>query len=230
MNTQLYAVKDHPGAHLFIEMRDTDSGTWARMHLIGAPLPFDARPEDCTPYNPAEDSPQEDNTAVEIWHKIDSIVLLAQRAAIQYRLDPPRIIRACNILRAENPGMVKECEGYLQITSSNMRQTYRVTKGLCECHDHSKGNICKHRIAAWMYRELHPTPTCRYFERRYCMECLCEHWLELTRYEGEKCHGETFDPLHIPNTYTSGRNTSGLYVHPMTHIHAPRMQEAYVTS
>jgi len=215
---QLYAVKDHPGAHLFLEMRETQSGTWAKMHQIGAMLPFDARPEDCTPYDPAEDTNHADT---------DPIFNLAQRAAVQYHLDPSRIIRACNILRAENPSMVKEREGYLEITSSNMRQTYRVTKGLCECHDHMKGNICKHRIAAWMFRELHPAPTCRYFERRYCMECLCEHWLELTRYEGEKCHGEKFDPMHIPNTYTSGRNTTGLYVHPMTpRTHAPRMQEA----
>jgi hypothetical protein len=34
-----------------------------------------------------------------------------------------------------------------------------------------------------------------YFEQRYCNECLCIHWLELTPNNKEICHGEKFYPL-----------------------------------
>lgn len=201
----LYNLKNHEGAWKFLELRETEAGTIATVQFIGAPLPISADPQDLTPYTG------------EAAQYNDPIATLAQRAAIVYKLDPARINRACNIIRTDNPPMIREATEHLRITSSNGKKSYRVAQKSCDCYDSQKGNICKHRIAAWMYRELHPEPEYKTYAMHYCMDCLREHWMEITRYDGDKCHGEAINPLHIPQTYA--RHIGGGYyaVTPITH-------------
>ena len=204
----LYNLKDKQGAYRFIDIRDTEAGVVADVQLIGAGLPISADPADLTTY------------AGEAVTFPDKLTTLAQRAAVIYKLDPARIDRACNIVRAENPSMIQEHSAYLLITGSKDKK-YQVTKGSCECADHKKGNVCKHRIAANFYREIHPEQTTtKYYARRYCIECLVEHWVELTRYSGELCKGETFDPFHIPHTFTTHSGQGVISVNTISY--APR--------
>jgi len=46
-----------------------------------------------------------------------------------------------------------------------------------------------------------------YFEKHYCPECCCQHWLEITRSGRIVCHGTEFFPRNDPAHYTrrSGR-------------------------
>ena len=41
-----------------------------------------------------------------------------------------------------------------------------------------------------------------YFEMRYCSDCYCEHWLEVTRSNREICHGESRTPRNDSGHYT----------------------------
>ena len=115
---ELYTVKDHPGAHVFIEMRETEAGTMAEMRLIGAILPYSARPEDITIFDPAEDA----------INSQDKIVMLAQKAAVTFSLDPARINRAADLARC---AAIYPKGGYLQILASNNRDRYTVSLVAC---------------------------------------------------------------------------------------------------
>lgn len=46
-----------------------------------------------------------------------------------------------------------------------------------------------------------------YFEKQLCDECMCVHWVELTRYNKQICHGENFTLKETPTHYyrRSGR-------------------------
>lgn len=41
-----------------------------------------------------------------------------------------------------------------------------------------------------------------YFEQRYCSDCCCTHWLEITRTRLEICHGESRAPRNDSSHYT----------------------------
>jgi len=41
-----------------------------------------------------------------------------------------------------------------------------------------------------------------YYESRYCDNCCCQHWVEITRTGRQVCHGDQFAPRDTPTTYT----------------------------
>ena len=41
-----------------------------------------------------------------------------------------------------------------------------------------------------------------YYEIRYCDNCCCQHWVEITRSGRQVCHGDQFAPRNTPTTYT----------------------------
>jgi hypothetical protein len=167
----LYAVKDHPGAHILRGMRETvpvPSGPTvdiADVLLVGAQLPFSVPRQDVTAYKPENAFPCD-----------DSIAALAQEAVTVYGADPERTIKAALMLYADNNkytvALAQYDEDGVKITpshtcyrvqSSNRKGWYIVRPGKCTCKDSQMMNVCKHRIAAWMQRErtLRPYATAR---------------------------------------------------------------------
>ena len=41
-----------------------------------------------------------------------------------------------------------------------------------------------------------------YYESRYCDNCCCQHWVEITRTGRQVCHGDRFSLRNTPATYT----------------------------
>lgn len=155
MSTPLYTIKSHPGAHILHHVRDTESGTIADVQLVGAPLPFSVPVSDVADYQPATAAPYQAATP-------GDIIALAQEALTVYALDPGRIARAADLAR--DPYKVQQAKrdvfgGPIKPTLNNLivkaskNGWYMVTRGSCTCKDHTRGNVCKHRIAAWMHRE-----------------------------------------------------------------------------
>lgn len=150
MNTILYSVLNHRGAHLMLATRETEAGTVADMQLIGALESFTVPILDAVIF-----------AQVEAMSSGDQITLLAQEAVTVYGLEPGRVQRAAELAR--DPYAVQNArrnEHGEQIKPSLKVQCvkgskgwYTVRPGSCTCPDHAKGNTCKHRIAAWMRRE-----------------------------------------------------------------------------
>ena len=63
-----------------------------------------------------------------------------------------------------------------------------------------------------------------YIEQRYCLDCVCVHWLEVAGWEGrEICHGIELSPTETPpNTHTR-RSGRGYEILP--DLHAPIQEE-----
>jgi hypothetical protein len=146
----LYAVKNHTGAHSLRDLRETDAGEIATVHLIGADLPYDVDRRDLTPYT------------TDSAYTGDALIMLAQEAAILYGQDPGRINRATEIARRR--GMVLQAHrdedgnaispSLSTICVRGATGWYIVRPGSCTCQDTAHGHVCKHRIAAWMHREI----------------------------------------------------------------------------
>ena len=94
---------------------------------------------------------------------------LATEAVLLYKLDPARVQRGATIAnqrgmivlakRDENGVEIKPDYNVIAVRSpSNPRGWYIVRKGSCTCPDAAGGTVCKHRIAAWIYKELHLRP------------------------------------------------------------------------
>ena len=151
----LYSVKGYKGAHVLTDLRETNQGTTATVQLIGAISPFNATLSDLTPFTMADK------------FEGDPITQLAQEAATIYGQDPQRIQKAAALARTK--GEVQPANrDYMgeQIKNPSMKTLivkgragwYIVERGNCQCPDNKKGNTCKHRIAAWMYREMIARP------------------------------------------------------------------------
>ena len=146
----LYTVKDLQGAHMLIDMRDTDSGTIAEVMLIGAINSFSVQMANLTPF-------QLSNAMTEG----DPITLLAQEAVTIYNAEPKRTQKAAQLART--PYAVQNARfdflgNAIKPTLKNLivkgaAGWYNVSLKACTCPDHTKGNTCKHRIAAWIHRE-----------------------------------------------------------------------------
>lgn len=147
----IYTVKGYKGAHMLIDMRDTDSGTICEVMLIGALTSFSTQMTDLTPYQLADALTEG-----------DPITLLAQEAATIFNAEPMRVQKAANLSR--DPYAVQNARfdflgNPIKPTLKNLivkgsAGWYNVSLKACTCPDHSKGNTCKHRVAAWMHREL----------------------------------------------------------------------------
>ncbi len=89
---------------------------------------------------------------------------LAKEALTRWpaQVDPARLVRAVDILqsnrwnvqlahRDENDQPIKPSYAVLIVRGSH--GWYVVREKSCTCPDSRAGHICKHRIAAWLYRE-----------------------------------------------------------------------------
>lgn len=146
----IYTVKGYKGAHMLIDMRDTDTDTICEVMLIGALNSFSTPMADLAPYQLADALTEG-----------DPITLLAQEAATIFNADPARVQKAANLCR--DPYAVQNAR--YDFLGEPIKPTlkalivkgahgwYNVSLKACTCKDHTQGNICKHRIAAWMHRE-----------------------------------------------------------------------------
>jgi len=164
MTLTLYTLPNHPGAHIINSMRDvsdTDPAatyTVADVQLIGAPLAFTAPLSDLRIFTPAASLPNDDSQ--------DIITRLAQEAITVYGLDLQRIIKAAELARGRN-NILPARRDYMDQPIKNAslkllcvrgsKGWYLVTRGSCTCPD-NRGHVCKHRIAAWIYRETIARP------------------------------------------------------------------------
>lgn len=154
-HTPLYSVTGTKGAHIAQEIRVTGTGPQPHpsvvdVQLIGASLPFSAPLADVHAY-----------TQADAMTEGDPITILAQEAVILFGADPARVNRAAELAR--NPYSVQQAakdeQGMSIKKSLNVFAVkgssgwYVVRPGACTCEDHKRGHVCKHRLAAWMYRE-----------------------------------------------------------------------------
>jgi len=109
---------------------------------------------------------------------MDTYRTLAEEAVHKFGLDPNRVILAVDI--AASHGMIynKNCNpGEFDVRSRNGRGWYHVntrTKS-CTCPDSQLGhNICKHRVAVWLYTQaiVRPHAEARRVEQAIIMQEL----------------------------------------------------------
>ncbi len=166
---ELYALPNTRGAWQYYgENKDSDSKTDAPhlFRLIGSypSLIFRMADNAAMPYT---------GEAAYIFPLYPDTESLAQEAVTTYKLDPARVQRAAEIVegsrtncqpahRDENGEPINTPSYEIQAVKSqnaNNSGWYLVRRGSCTCHDSREdGNICKHRIAAWMTRELAERP------------------------------------------------------------------------
>lgn len=145
------------------------------------------------------------------------------QAVSAYHLDTPRVERAVEIVLrnciSHDANGVAKCQSLTDAT-----KTYTIARGACTCEDHARGNVCKHRIALWLLKQVGETRPAReslYVVKCYCDDCMCEHWIEV---QGKKeiCHGVNFTPWQMEGYYTKSApayagagNRKGLYLIPL---------------
>ena len=160
-NPPLYSVKGYKGAHLLLNVREigiegTPQGETnapaiiADVQLIGSPTSFSAVYTDLQPFQMSE-----------AMKEGETITLLAQEAVMIYGLEAKRVQRAADLAR--NPYNVQQAKrdelgetikpSLNKLIVKGSKGWYIVTRGWCQCPDNTRGNTCKHRIAAWMHRE-----------------------------------------------------------------------------
>lgn len=150
----LISLIDMKGAFILEGTRETQSGTVAEVHLIGALLGYCVPAANVRPFQMSDAiDPKESGN--------DPITMLAQEAVTVYSLDPGRVQRAADLMRQPRAvQMAHHNENDEQITPSLKNIIVKGSKGwyltrrdFCQCPDHKNGYTCKHRIAAWMLRE-----------------------------------------------------------------------------
>ena len=164
MNKKMtYSLKCANGAYMFLRETNQEPFTHT-FQLIGSvpPLTITTTDDAHEPYTGA--------TAYNfpLYPDVES---LAQEAVINFKLDPARVQRAAEIVRASRtncqPARRDENGEPIQspsyevhaVKSQKDNAWYVVKRGYCSCHDSREdGNICKHRVAAWITRELAERP------------------------------------------------------------------------
>ena len=145
MQKELVQVKATHGAHVIIDVRETQSGIWVDVQLIGGGQ-YSARMEDVTPYDASQPAAEG-----------NQLFQLAQRAVIKYSLDPMRVQKAYDL--ASREGWIIPRNGSLLVKSQSFDdynfqsvknpkgKIYSVSQGSCTCKDTERGNICKRDIS-----------------------------------------------------------------------------------
>ena len=159
----LYSVKGEGrgGACILVDVRDCqlvtgETVTIADVQKIGAELPFSVRIEELELFTLEKAFPRHEAT----------IFALAQEAVTIYNLDPFRVQKAAQLAHEVNgilPSKFDEMGGRLNpsfkvLCVRTAKGWYIVRRGSCTCKDHEQWHICKHRIAAWIYREVIARP------------------------------------------------------------------------
>lgn len=162
ITTPLYSITGQTGAYYLSRMQEAhhdpkdDTPTpYALVYLIGGTESTTVPAADLRPF-----------TLDNKYTGADTITALAQEAVILYGADPKRVQRGADIAR--NPHKVQQARrDYMDmpikptlktiiVKSESGKGWYIVTKGTCQCKDPAP--ICKHRIAAWIYREAITRP------------------------------------------------------------------------
>lgn len=197
----LYTLKNNPGLWQFVKIESGENApsTFTRFGFIAEPVTVPSL--DATAYTGAGS---------------DEIEKLAIKAVREFGIDEGRAHRAALIIRYNNPAegerdfIYRTSRGETFIKSAEGKTHYRATPKTCECPDSAiRGNICKHRIAAWMHEKRHGaerTVTTEY-EFLYCLDCGSHHWLEISNGK-EICHGLEFNPRAIKNATVKTRKFS----------------------
>ena len=91
---------------------------------------------------------------------------LAEEVIQKWSAEPKRVERALKIVNTrgmvmmaqkdEHDHAIEPSEALIIVRASSQRGWYFVRRmdHSCTCMDHRKGNLCKHRIAAYLYIEL----------------------------------------------------------------------------
>ena len=128
---------------------------------------------------------------------------LAHKAIYNYHLSPSRVLSALLILE-QGRKAINPQKGFYIVQSDPDRPRYAVTTKSCSCPDSDvSGNICKHRIAVWMY-EKQNAPMHRFYQFQFCPLCNQTHWLR----DGETCEGKDLDPLTLKMRVVKTRTIS----------------------
>lgn len=159
----IYQVTGTTGAYHAHNLRTTQAGREiVDVLLVGAGKM--ASGEGWQTVAAADVAPWRDSAYIEPIAPYPTVTSLAQEAVTRYNLEPERVQRAAEMDFRFNirPAQYDEDgvtirhphEGIMMVRSSSDRGVYIVRPGVCTCPDHANGNVCKHRIAAWIYREL----------------------------------------------------------------------------
>lgn len=154
--TPLYSVSGRKGAWYFIDcyqsapIPPTQPADMAIVQLVGSSGSLHVPAAIVAPY-----------TQADAMTEGDPITMLAQEAVILFGADPARANRAAELARSpynvqqaakdEQGETIKKSLNVFAVKGSS--GWYVVRPGACTCEDHKRGHVCKHRLAAWMYRE-----------------------------------------------------------------------------
>lgn len=207
----LYTIQNHPYIYTFVSCSVSEaSATFA---------PFARKGEEVTV--PAIWAAEYHGDGTDIFEQ------LAIKACRKYGTEEGRTHRAALIVRENNPASDEGCigvgqRGELRMIAPDRAETYTVTTKSCNCKDSQfSRQICKHRIAAWMYEQRFGKkqiiPDCYQFI--WCMDCMTHHWIETSNGK-EICHGENYDPrTNLPygakvkqSNFSSARNPATIEI------------------
>jgi hypothetical protein len=86
---------------------------------------------------------------------------LAKEVETKWHIDPTRLLRALEIAQGNNIYNQKCSPGVWDVRSqSNSTAWYRVDTHArsCTCRDSCLGNVCKHRLAVYLYTQMTARP------------------------------------------------------------------------
>ncbi len=177
--TPLYSVNGRKGAHMIVMLR-TCHVSWrpgdpllyhdvADVRLVGEQCYFSALVKDVKPYSPADAITEEE---------ADTITMLSQEAVLVYRLDAEmvdeamqlaRMVRGVQLASFDENGQFIKTPSLKVMIVKGLKGWHVVRPGFCTCEESQAGAICKHRVAAWMYREATIRPLAK---ARHCTPSL----------------------------------------------------------
>ena len=80
---------------------------------------------------------------------------LANEIAFTWKVDPDRLAKALEIVNHRTAIYFKYCPPGVFDVRASSKGWYRVDTHArtCTCQDSTRGNVCKHRIAVWIYTQ-----------------------------------------------------------------------------
>lgn len=161
-----YQVQGRQGAHLARSLKLLEGVETIEVLLIGEPESHQYGYDQVNHWEriPAAQVTAYTPAAAYPVPQYPTTISLAQEAVTVYGLDPQRVQRAAEIIhrrfaivnaQRDEHGITisRPSIKVLAVESDRRNGWYVVRAGSCTCKDNEQGNTCKHRIAAWMYRE-----------------------------------------------------------------------------
>ena len=80
---------------------------------------------------------------------------LAKEITLNWKVDPDRLQKALDIVAQRTSIFWKFCPPDCFDVRASSKGWYRVDTRArtCTCEDSTRGNVCKHRIAVWLYTQ-----------------------------------------------------------------------------